>query len=63
MYDIFIYELDVTDCVWFILNSLIERNKIKMQGSLTNSQKHTLLIKMRLDRNAKLKQYQTEKES
>lgn len=29
LYDIFIYELDVTDCIWFILSSLIERNKIK----------------------------------
>ena len=29
LYDIFIYDLDVTDCIWFILNSLIERNKIK----------------------------------
>ncbi len=29
LYDIFIYELDVTDCIWFILNSLIEKKKIK----------------------------------
>lgn len=31
LYDIFIYDLDVTDCIWFILNSLIERNKIKKE--------------------------------
>jgi len=29
IYDIFIYNLDVTDCIWFLLNSLIKINKIK----------------------------------
>lgn len=29
LYDIFIYDLDVSDCIWFILNSLIEKNLIK----------------------------------
>lgn len=29
LYDIFIYHLDVTDCIWFILNKLIEMKKIK----------------------------------
>ena len=28
LYDIFIYNLDITDCVWYILSSLVERNKI-----------------------------------
>ena len=29
IYDIFIYNLDVTDCIWFLLDSLIKINKIK----------------------------------
>lgn len=29
LYDIFIYNLDVTDCIWFILKKLTETNKIK----------------------------------
>jgi hypothetical protein len=29
LYDIFIYDLDITDCVWYILSSLVEQNKIK----------------------------------
>jgi hypothetical protein len=29
LYDIFIYNLDITDCIWYILSSLIEQNKIK----------------------------------
>ena len=28
LYDIFIYDLDITDCIWYILNTLIERKKI-----------------------------------
>jgi len=28
LYDIFIYDLDITDCIWFILNSLITKNKL-----------------------------------
>ena len=28
LYEIFIYDLDITDCIWFILNTLIERNKL-----------------------------------
>jgi hypothetical protein len=29
LYDILIYDLDITNCVWFILETLIEQNKIK----------------------------------
>lgn len=29
LYDIFIYNLDITDCIWYILSTLIEQNKIK----------------------------------
>ena len=29
LYDIFIYNLDITDCIWFLLNNLIKMNKIK----------------------------------
>lgn len=28
LYDIFIYNLDVTDCIWYILSTLITQNKI-----------------------------------
>lgn len=28
LYDIFIYNLDITRCVWYILNSLVKENKI-----------------------------------
>ena len=29
LYDIFIYNLDISDCIWYILSTLIEKNKIK----------------------------------
>jgi hypothetical protein len=29
LYDIFIYNLDITDCIWYILTNLIQLNKIK----------------------------------
>ena len=29
LYDIFIYNLDITDCIWYILTNLIKKNKIK----------------------------------
>ena len=29
LYDIFIYNLDVSDCIWFILSTLVEQKKIK----------------------------------
>ena len=29
LYDIFIYNLDITDCIWYILTTLIESKKIK----------------------------------
>jgi len=29
LYDIFIYNLDITDCVWYILHCLISQNKVK----------------------------------
>jgi hypothetical protein len=28
LYDIFIYNLDITECVWYVLVSLIEKNAI-----------------------------------
>ena len=31
LYDIFIYNLDITDCIWYILSSLIEKKKIKKE--------------------------------
>lgn len=30
LYDIFIYNLDITDCIWYILSSLVNQNKIKI---------------------------------
>jgi len=32
LYDIFIYNLDITDCIWYIVSSLIEQNKIKKEN-------------------------------
>jgi hypothetical protein len=29
LYDIFIYNLDVTDCIWYILSTLVSQNKIQ----------------------------------
>lgn len=31
LYDIFIYNLDITDCVWYILSTLISQDKIKQK--------------------------------
>jgi hypothetical protein len=31
LYDIFIYNLDITDCIWYILSTLIEQKKIKKE--------------------------------
>jgi len=31
LYDIFIYNLDVTDCIWYILSTLVEQKKIKKE--------------------------------
>jgi len=31
LYDIFIYNLDITDCIWYILSSLVNENKIKKE--------------------------------
>jgi hypothetical protein len=35
LYDIFIYNLDITDCIWYILTSLLQTKKIK-QSELSN---------------------------
>jgi hypothetical protein len=35
LYDIFIYNLDITDCIWYILTNLIQNKKIK-QTHLSN---------------------------
>jgi hypothetical protein len=32
LYDIFIYNLDITDCVWYIISMLIQQNKIKSEN-------------------------------
>ena len=32
LYDIFIYNLDITDCIWYILSSLIEQKYIKKEN-------------------------------
>ena len=39
LYDIFIYNLDITDCIWYIINELSERKSIK------NASMSELLIK------------------
>jgi hypothetical protein len=31
LYDIFIYNLDISDCIWYIIYSLVEQNKIKKE--------------------------------
>ena len=31
LYDIFIYNLDISDCIWYIIFSLIKQNKIKKE--------------------------------
>jgi hypothetical protein len=31
LYDIFIYNLDITDCIWYILSCLIEQKKIRSE--------------------------------
>jgi hypothetical protein len=31
LYDIFIYNLDITDCIWYIISSLVEQKKIKIE--------------------------------
>ena len=31
LYDIFIYNLDITDCIWYILSSLVEQKVIKRE--------------------------------
>jgi hypothetical protein len=29
LYDIFIYHLDITDCIWYIISNLVEKNLLK----------------------------------
>jgi hypothetical protein len=31
LYDIFIYNLDITDCIWYILSTLVKENRIKTE--------------------------------
>lgn len=31
VYDIFIYNLDISDCIWYILSSLFQQNKLKQE--------------------------------
>ena len=31
LYDIFIYNLDITDCIWYILSTLVEQKKVKKE--------------------------------
>jgi hypothetical protein len=35
LYDIFIYNLDITDCIWYILSSLIEQKILKRENLST----------------------------
>jgi hypothetical protein len=35
LYDIFIYNLDISDCIWYILSSLIEQKKIQKSNLST----------------------------
>jgi Cdc6-like AAA superfamily ATPase len=39
LYDIFIYNLDISDCIWYILSAIVEQNRIKKE------QLSTVLIK------------------
>ena len=39
LYDIFIYNLDITDCIWYILSTLVEQKKVK------NEQLSQIMIK------------------
>ena len=32
LYDIFIYNLDISDCIWYILSTLIDQNQIKKEN-------------------------------
>ena len=32
LYDLFIYNLDISDCIWYVLSSLIKDNKIKKEN-------------------------------
>ena len=32
LYDIFIYNLDITDCIWYIISKLIEDNRIRKEN-------------------------------
>ena len=32
LYDIFIYNLDISDCIWYILSTLVAQNKIKKES-------------------------------
>jgi len=32
LYDIFIYNLNITECIWYIISSLIQQNKIKKEN-------------------------------
>lgn len=32
LYDIFIYNLDISDCIWYILSDLIQHNRIKKES-------------------------------
>ena len=31
LYDIFIYNLDITECIWYILSTLTEKKQIKVE--------------------------------
>jgi hypothetical protein len=40
LYDIFIYNLDISDCIWYILSTLVEQNKIN-KAQLSDIMKKT----------------------
>ena len=31
LYDMFIYNLDISDCIWYIISTLVNENKINKQ--------------------------------
>ena len=32
LYDVFIYNLDITDCIWYVLSTLVEQKRIKIEN-------------------------------
>jgi hypothetical protein len=41
LYDIFIYNLDITDCIWYIIETLIVQGSIKRKD-ISNPRSHSM---------------------